>query len=264
MKKILSLLLLTIIVLITAAGCSKKETSLNTLESIKKAGVMTVGLDDSFPPMGFRDENNNIVGFDIDLGNAIGEKLGVKVEYSATDFSGIIEALKAGKFNIILSTLSITDERKEKILFSDPYVMEGQIVAVKAGNTSITKAADLTGKIVAAQLGSTSEEAAKKLEGLKELKAYDKVTEAFHDLQIGRVDAVVVDELVGRYYISKAPNDYKVLDEKLTDEPVGIGFKKEDTELKDAVQKAFNDLKADGTLSEISNKWFGTDIYKSK
>lgn len=264
MKKILSLLLLTIIVLITAAGCSKKETSLNSLESIKKAGVMTVGLDDSFPPMEYRDEKNNLVGFDIDLGNAIGEKLGVKVEYSATDFSGIIEALKAGKFNIILSTLSITDERKEKILFSDPYVMEGQIVAVKAGNASITKAADLTGKIVAAQLGSTSEEAAKKLEGLKELKAYDKVTEAFHDLQIGRVDAVVVDELVGRYYISKAPNDYKVLDEKLTDEPVGIGFKKEDTELKDAVQKAFDDLKADGTLSKISNKWFGTDIYKSK
>ena len=262
MKKALSFILLTIIVLVTAAGCSKKETNLNSLERVKKAGVITFGTDDSFPPMEYRDEQNNLVGFDVDLADAIGEKLGVKAEFTTTDFSGIIEALKAGKFDAILATLSITDERKEKILFSDPYVMEGQIVAVKAGNDTITKVADLTGKVVAAQLGSTSEQAAKKIEGLKEYKAYDKATEAFHDLEIGRIDAVVVDELVGRYYISKVPDDYKVLDEKLSDEPVGIGFNKEDVELKDAVQKAFNDLKADGTLSQISMKWFGTDVYK--
>ncbi len=262
MKKIASLLLLSILVLIVTAGCSKKETNLSTLESIKKAGVITFGTDDSFPPMEYRDEQNNLLGFDVDLADAIAGKLGVKAKFTTTDFSGIIEALKAGKFDAILATLSITDERKGKILFSDPYVMEGQIVAVKAGNNAITKAADLTGKTVAAQLGSTSEQAAKKLEGLKEYKAYDKATEAFNDLKIGRIDAVVVDELVGRYYISKVPDDYKVLDEKLSDEPVGIGFRKEDTELKDAVQKAFNDLKADGTLSKISIKWFGTDVYK--
>lgn len=262
MKKVLSLLLLTIIVLITAAGCSKKEANLSTLESIKKAGVITFGTDDSFPPMEYRDEQNNLIGFDVDLASAIGEKLGVKAKFTTTDFSGITEALKAGKFDAILATLSITDERKEKILFSDPYIMEGQIVAVKAGNAAINKPADLAGKVAATQLGSTSEQAAKKIQGLKEYKAYDKVTEAFHDLEIGRIDAVVVDELVGRYYISKSPQDYKVLDEKLSDEPVGIGFRKEDTELRDAVQKAVNDLKADGTLSKISMKWFGTDIYK--
>lgn len=262
MKKILSMLLLTIIVLITAVSCSKKEENLSTLENIKKAGVITFGTDDSFPPMEYRDEQNNLVGFDIDLADAIGEKLGVKAEFVTSDFAGIIEALKAKKFDAILATLSITDERKGKILFSDPYIMEGQIVAVKAGNDAITKPADLAGKVIAAQLGSTSEVAAKKLEGLKEYKAYDKVTEAFHDLEIGRIDAVVVDELVGRYYISKSPENYKVLDEKLADEPVGIGFRKEDTELKDAVQKAYDDLKADGTLSEISIKWFGTDVYK--
>ena len=263
MKKILSLLLLTVFVLITITGCSKKEDeNLSTLEGIKKAGVITFGTDDSFPPMEYRDEQNNLVGFDIDLADAIGEKLGVKAEFTTTDFSGIVEALKAKKFDAILATLSITNERKEKVLFSEPYIMEGQIVAVKAGNASVTKPADLAGKVVAAQLGSTSEQAAKKLEGLKEYKAYDKVTEAFHDLEIGRIDAVVVDELVGRYYISKASENYKVLDEKLSDEPVGIGFRKEDTELKDVVQEAFNDLKADGSLSEISMKWFGTDIYK--
>lgn len=262
MKKTLSLLLIAIVVLITAAGCSKKDENISTLESIKKAGVMKIGLDDSFPPMEYRDEKNNLVGFDIDLGNAIAEKLGVKAEYVTTDFAGIIEALKAGKFDVAITALSITDERKEKILFSEPYIMEGQIVAVKAGNNAMSKVSDLTGKVVAAQLGSTSEEAAKKLEGLKEYKAYDKVTEAFHDLEIGRIDAVVVDELVGMYYMSKAPEDYKVLNEKLTDEPIGIGFKKEDADLQAAVQKAFDELKEEGTLSEISMKWFGKDVYK--
>lgn len=262
MKKLLSLILIAALVITIAVGCTKEQSNLSTLEKIKSAGVITMGLDDSFPPMEYRDDKNNLVGFDIDLGNAIAEKLGVKAEFVATDFSGIIEALKAGKFDIILSCLSITDERKEMILFSEPYIMEGQIVAVrKEDAASIVVPADLTGKIVAAQLGSTSEQAAKKLEGLKELKSYDKVTEAFHDLAIGRIDAVVVDELVGMYYISSTPDKYSVLSEKLTDEPVGIGFKKGDETLQAAVQKAFDELKADGTLTEISKKWFGIDIY---
>ena len=262
MKKLLSLILIAVLLITITVGCTKKQTDLNTFEKVKSSGVLTMGLDDSFPPMEYRDDKNTLIGFDIDLGNALAEKLGVKAEFVATDFSGIIEALKVGKFDLILSCLSITDERKEKILFSEPYIMEGQIVAVKKENAStIVTPADLTGKIVAAQLGSTSEEAAKKLEGLKELKAYDKVTEAFHDLSIGRVDAVVVDELVGMYYISSSANSYAVLSDKLTDEPVGIGFKKEDVELQTAVQKAFDELKANGTLTEISKKWFGIDIY---
>lgn len=262
MKKTFLIVTLVAILLTIVSGCTKKDSELNSLERIKKEGVLKIGTDDSFPPMEYRDEQNNLLGFDVELGNAIGEKLGVKVEFISTDFSGIIEALKAEKFDMILATLGITDDRKEKILFSDPYIMEGQIVAVKAGNDNVTKPADLKGKIVAAQLGSTSEEAAKTLEDLKEYKAYDKVTEAFHDLKIGRIDAVVVDELVGRYYISKASSDYKVLAEKLTDEPIGIGFKKEDTKLQEAVKKAFDELKADGTLSKISIKWFGVDNFK--
>jgi polar amino acid transport system substrate-binding protein len=262
MKKLALLILIAVLVVTIAAGCTKQQTNLTTLEKIKSTGVLTMGLDDSFPPMEYRDEKNNLVGFDIDLGNALAGKLGVKAEFVTTDFSGIIEALKVGKFNMILSCLSITDERKESILFSEPYIMEGQIVAIKKSDANIiVSTADLKGKIVASQLGSTSEQAAKKLEGLKELKSYDKVTEAFHDLSIGRIDAVVVDELVGMYYISTSADNYAVLSEKLTDEPVGIGFKKEDTELQAAIQKAFDELKADGTLTEISKKWFGVDIY---
>lgn len=262
-KKIISLTVLVIMVLTIMVGCAKKpDATLNSLERVKKAGKLTIAIDDSFPPMEYRDDKNTLMGFDIDFALAIGEKLGVKVEHVPTDWNGIIEALKAKKFDIILSTLSITDERKEKIDFSEPYLMEGQIIVVKKGNTVIKGKEDLTGKIVACQLGTTGEEAGKKLTGLKELKPYDKITEAFHDLKIGRVDTVIVDELVGRYYISKSPDDYVVLDQKLTDEPVGIGFNKDDKELREAIQKAINDLKADGTMTKISTKWFGVDYYK--
>ncbi|EYE88445.1 amino acid ABC transporter substrate-binding protein [Fervidicella metallireducens AeB] len=263
MKKIFVTFLVTVIVL-GFIGCSspKESNQLNSLEKIKKSGILTMGLDDSFPPMEFRDDNNNLQGFDIDLGNEIAKKLGVKAEFITTDFNGIILALTTGKFDMVLSTLSITDERKQTIDFSEPYIMEGIIVAIKGGNSTINNLEDLKGKIIACQMGSTSESAGQKISGIKELKKYDKITEAFHDLSIGRIDAVVVDELVGRYYMSKKSGEYEVLKDKLNDEPVGIGFKKEDVELKEAVQKAIEELKKDGTLSKLSIKWFGVDIYK--
>lgn len=256
------LIMVVALLLIAAVGCQKQESkSLNSLEKVQQAGKLMIGLDDSFPPMEFRDAENNLVGFDIDLGHAIAGKLGVKAEFLPTDFNGIILALTSGKFDAIIATLSITEERKKTIAFSEPYIMEGIIVAVKNGNEAVKTMSDLKDKVIACQLGSTSEAAASKIEGYKELKKYDKVTEAFQDLAIGRVDAVVVDEIVGRYYMSQKQGEYTVLEGKLNDEPVGVGFKQEDTELREAIQKSIDELKADGTLSQISIKWFGVDLY---
>ena len=261
MKKTMAIILMIILVGALFTGCKKSDTAVNSLEQIKKDGVIKMGLDDSFPPMEFRDEKNNLVGFDIDLGNEIAKKLGVKAEFVTNDFSGIILAMQAGKFNIALTTLSITDERKKTIDFSKPYIMEGQIVVVKNDNTQIKEPSDLEGKTAACQLGSTSEQAVQSVKGLKELKKYDKIPQAFQDLSIGRIDAVVVDEIVGLYYMTQKPNEYKVLEKKLSDEPVGIGFKKEDKDLQAEIQKALDELKEDGTLSKLSVKWFGTDLY---
>jgi len=241
-------------------GCGQKGK--NSLEEVQKSGKLTVGLDDSYPPMEFRDSNNKLVGFDVDLGDAVGKKLGVKTEYTSTDFNGIILALSSSKFNIILSAMSITADRKKSIDFSDAYVMGGQVAAIKQGNTKIKKLDDLKGKVVACQLGSTGDTAATAMKGLKEVKRYDKITEAFQELSIGRVDAVIMDAQVGGYYVAKKPGQYKVLTEKISEEPMGIGFKKKDVELKAAIQKAINELKADGTLSKLSVKWFGFDAYK--
>ena len=262
MKKFMSIILTVTMAGAILTGCGKKAENVNSLEAVQKVGVLTVGLDDSYPPMEFRDSKNELVGFDVDLGNEIGKKLGVKTEYITTDFSGILLALTSSKFNMILSGMSITDERKQSIDFSDTYVMGGQVVAIKQGNASIKSLEDLKGKIVACQLGSTGDTAATAMEGLKEVKKYDKITEAFQELSLDRVDAVIMDAQVGGYYVAKKPGEYEVLKNAISEEPMGIGFKKEDKELKDAIQKALNELKADGTLSKLSVKWFGFDVYK--
>lgn len=264
MKKILAILLTTAIAITLFAGCSKSKNNTavdNSLERVQKAGKLTIGVDDSYPPMEYRDESNNLVGFDVDLGNAIAGKLGVKAEWIPTDWNGVVLALNASKFDIVLSAMSITDERKNEIDFAGPYIDGGQIIVVKSGS-SIKTSADLKDKVLGCQLGATGEQAAMKIQGTKEVKKYDKITEAFHDLTAGRIDAVIVDGQVGGYYTKKEPNAFVILEEKLTKEPEGIGVRKADKKLNAAIQKALDDLKADGTLTNLSNKWFGYDIYK--
>lgn len=281
LKKVLSLVLVIIMTLAFFSGCSKKvdnpaPTTAGQTSSpaksdsaaallpanIKSAGKITIGLDDAYPPMEYRDENNKLVGFDIDFGNAIGEKLGVKIEWVSTAWDGILPSLKANKFDMILSSLSITDERKKEIAFSEPYIKGGPIVITLKGNTSVKSNDDLKGKVVGTQLGSTGDDAASAVNGIKELKKYDKITEALQELSNKRVDAVVADDQVGMYYIGLDSEKYAEA-YKMAEEPFGIGFRQSDTALRDAVQKAINDLKTDGTLSKISLKWFKTDYYKN-
>ena len=265
MKKIMSIVLTVTIAGALLVGCGQKQEKqekLNSLEAVQKSGKLTIGLDDSYPPMEFRDSKNELVGFDIDLGNEVAKKLGVKAEYTSTDFNGIVLALSSSKFNIILSAMSITDERKQSIDFSDSYVMGGQVAAIKQGNTQIKSLEDLKGKVVACQLGSTGDTAATAMKGLKSVERYDKITEAFQELSIGRVDAVIMDAQVGGYYVAKKPGEFEVLKDRISEEPIGIGFKKEDKELREAIQTAINELKADGTLSKLSQTWFGFDAYK--
>lgn len=270
-KKIISLLCTIVLVGGVLVACqnnkstqgAKSTENLNSLERVQKAGVLTMGLNDTYPPMEFRDESQKLVGFDIDLGQEIGKKLGVKVEVKTNDWKGIILSLKSKKFDMILSCMTITDARKQEINFSEPYIVGGQRIVVKKGNTNIKTAEDLKGKTIGVQLGTTGEMAANKIQGIKELKKYDGVTEAFNDLTVGRVDAVIADGQVGGFYLKKKGDELVILDAKLSQEPVGIGFRKEDTHLRDAVQKALDELKADGTMSKLSEKWFGFDIYKN-
>ncbi|MBO8127169.1 MAG: amino acid ABC transporter substrate-binding protein [Firmicutes bacterium] len=224
-----------------------------SLERVKKAGKLVIGIDDAYPPMEFRDENNQLVGFDIDLAREIGKRLGVEVEWVPTEWNGVILALNSGKFDIILSAMSITEERAKQVDFSPPYIDMGQVVVTRT-NSNISNVEDLKGKVIGTQLGSTSAEAARTIEGIKELKEYPKFTEVFLDLAIGRIDAGVVDQLVANYYANTRPNVFKVAFQ-VVPEPIGIAYRKEDDSLQEAIDSILLDLIEEGYIEELIQKW---------
>lgn len=252
----------------TTESAGDDTSSADTGEALPTLSQDTIiiGLDDELPPMGFRDENNEIVGFDIDLAKAVGEKLGVTVEFQPIDWAAKEIELESGKIDALWNGLTITDERKETMDITDPYLQNRQIIVVKT-DSDIQSKADLEGKIVGLQDGSSAVDAvnADELASAMELTTYDTNILALSDLDIGRVDAVVADETFVGYYMSQNENDFRVIEDgDFGEEYYGIAVKKGNTELLNAIQAALDELDADGTAAEISNTWFGEDIYVHK
>lgn len=262
MKKIFALCMMLVLAVTALAGCGSNSAQ---KEESKK---IVVGLDDSFPPMGFKDEKNEIVGFDIDLAKEVAKRLGREVEFKAIDWNSKEAELKSGRVDILWNGLDITDKRKENMLFSEPYMDNRQIVFVaKNGKVAVAGETDLAGKTIGTQSGGTTEEYFENKPELKasmkEVKYYPDYINAFMDLENGRLDAVVGDEIIGRYYISKHPDEIQAIDTVIgTVSQFGIAFRKDDQKLRDEVQKVFDEMKADGTVAKISEKWFAKDITK--
>lgn len=264
MKKIL---LAVFAVLMTAAlltGCgdsTKKETAKETT----KAKKIVIGLDDNFPPMGFRDKDGKLTGFDIEMAREAAKRMGVEAEFKPIDWASKEAELSSKRVDMLWNGLTITEKRKEVIAFSNPYMENKQVVITKAGSP-IKKIADLEGKTVGTQEGSTSVDALEKnpelLKSFKELKKYGDFIAALLDLDSGRLDAVVIDEIVGRYYTTMKPGQYAVLEENLGTEDFGVGMRKDDKELIASLQKALDEMKKDGTSAKISEKWFGSNVVK--
>ena len=268
MKKT-SVLMIALLAGALLAGCGKKEEAPAAKPAAAPAPAaavaVVVGLDDHFPPMGFRDEKNNLVGFDIDLANEAGKRLGVEVKFKPIDWSAKEAELNGKRVDVLWNGLTITEQRKANILFTTPYLENRQIIVVTEKSAIKTKA-ELAGKVLGVQDGSSAIEAVQKDEAtaksIKELKKFGDNVTALMDLTAGRLDALVVDEVVGRYYTAKKPGEYRVLDENFGTEDYGIGTRKEDTELMGKIQKAMDDMKKDGSAAAISTKWFGKDIVK--
>lgn len=262
MKKIIGIILTGIICTSFLTGFTKTAASDGSLDRVKKAGKIVVGIDDTYPPMEFTDKDGKIVGYDIDMANAIGKKLGVKVEFAPTAWDGIFMALQAKRFDLIQSTVSITPERSKSMIFTKPYVYGGNAIFVRADNTTINSSADFKGRIIGCQIGTTGQNVLDKMTDIKEEKKYNGMTDAFMDLKNKRIEAVVSDPMVGDYYIASQKGTFKRVKSMLNQEPIGVAFRKADVKLRDAYQKAMDDLKKDGTLSKLSMKWFGYDVNK--
>ncbi len=266
MKKI-TVLMMALLAGAALQGCGKKEEAkvAAPVAPAPAAAVSVVGLDDNFPPMGFRNEKNELVGFDIDLAKEAGKRLGAEVQFKPIDWSAKEAELSGKRVDVLWNGLTITEPRKEKILFTTPYLENHQIIIVTEKSAVKTKA-DLKGKVVGVQDGSSAIEAIQKddatAKSIKELKKFGDNVTALMDLSAGRLDALVVDEVVGRYYTAKKPGEYRVLEENFGTEDYGVGTRKDDTELMGKIQKAMDDMKKDGAAARISTQWFGKDIIK--
>lgn len=244
-------------------GCNEKNDSQNqqgdvSLDKVKKAGEFVLGLDDSFPPMGFRDKDNNIVGFDIDLATEVCSRLGVKLKTQPISWDAKEQELNTGKIDCIWNGMSVDSSRAAAMNLSDAYLRNRMIFAVK--DKSLSKLAALSGKKIAVQNGSTAQgilDASAAGKAAKEIVPFDDNQTALMDLDKGGVDAVFLDEIVAKYWISSNGKDYVILEEGLSDEEYAIGFRKKDQALRDAVNNTIKAMQADGKFAEISAKWFG-------
>lgn len=238
------------------AGCGSSEK-----DSMEKDKLIA-GFDNTFAPMGFKKDGKN-VGFDIDMAKEISKKIGKEIEFQNIDWDLKESELESGSIDLIWNGYSVTEKRKEQVLFSDPY-MENRQLIITTDETAITTKADLAGKTVSVQKNSSAYDAVMKDEAFVEtldggkLTQFDTNNDCFMDLESGRSDAIVVDETLARYYIRQQSNgvNYVYLDENFGAEEYAIGMRKTDKELGKQINKALKELTEDGTYDEIKAKWF--------
>lgn len=242
-------------------ACSKKE-----IKSVMDKDKIIVGLDDAFAPMGFKNESGEIVGFDVDLAKEVGQRLDKEVVFQPIDWSMKESELNSGNIDFIWNGYTITEERKEKVDFSEAYLNNKQVI-VTLTTTDINSKSDLADKKVGAQSESSAIEAMEKdMELYESFYGGEAITfednnQALMDLEAGRIDAVVADEILVKYYIKlKGEDKFKVLTENFGSEEYGVGIRKGDIETVEAINNAFEEMKKDGKMAEISQKWFGEDI----
>jgi polar amino acid transport system substrate-binding protein len=243
------------------SSCGSSPTP-TTWDEIIDRGYVIVGLDDTFAPMGFRNTAGDIVGFDVDLAKLVFEKLDIEVRFQPIDWAAKFLELDSGSIDMVWNGLTITEPRRLETLFSDPYLANRQVIMTKV-NSTITTIAGLDDKKVGVQLGSASEDAVQAnpiIDDLNELVTFDTFDLAIADLSAGNVDAVVVDEIYGRYLISQQPGLYKVLTEDFGDEEYGIGFRLGNTTIRDTVNTTLFDLIENGQAGLVSEAWFAEDI----
>lgn len=262
-RRIVAVCMSIIMIILMLSGCSNGSKSSDSWNKVKNKGKFVMGLDDSFPPMGFRDEKNNIVGYDIDVAKEACKRLNIELVVQPINWDTKEQEINTGNIDAIWNGFTITPERQKELLFSKPYMKNRQVIIVNK-NSSVSSLKDLQGKKVGLQAESSAADALNQKadfkKSLKETVEFKDNVTALMDLEKGGVDAVLMDEVVARYFIQKKDKGYKVLDEALAEEEYGVGFRKNDKELVGKFQETLEGMAKDGKLAEISNNWFGKDI----
>lgn len=225
-------------------------------------GTLIVGFDQDFPPMGFVGDDGEYTGFDLELAQEVAKRLGLEYKAQPIAWDSKDMELESGNIDCIWNGFTMTG-REDDYTWTEPY-MANQQVFVVANDSDINSQADLAGKIVEVQADSSAEAALKEAPELtatfKELLTTADYNTAFMDLEQGAVDAIAMDVIVAGYQIQQRNADFKILDDSLSEEEYGVGFKKGNTELRDKVQSTLEEMAEDGTLQEVSEKWFSKDV----
>jgi polar amino acid transport system substrate-binding protein len=264
MKKTTLVLMAMLLVASSLFAAGTKEQGVdNSLQKVLDNGKFIVGLDDAFPPMGFRDEANEIVGFDVDLAKEVCSRLGIEAVFQPIDWNAKEQELNTGNIDCIWNGFTITEDRLANMTFTKPYVSNAQVVVVK-GDSPYTTLASLAGKKLGYQAGSSAAEAVdgnpEFKKSLKQIIEFKENLTGLMDLEIGGIDALVLDLLVANDNINRSGKDFKIMGETLTSEDYGIGFRKGEQKLADGVWAQLLAMAKDGTMATIATKWFGADI----
>ena len=225
-------------------------------------GILIVGFDQDFPPMGFMGDDGEYTGFDLELAQEVAKRLGLEYKAQPIAWDSKDMELEAGNIDCIWNGFTMTG-REDDYTWSEPYMANTQVFVV-AKDSGIASQEDLAGKIVECQVDSSAEAALKEVPDLtatfKELLTTADYNSAFMDLEQGAVDAIAMDVIVAGYQIQQRNADFVILEDSLSAEEYGVGFKKGSTQLRDKVQATLEEMAADGTLKSISEKWFGEDV----
>ena len=244
---------------------SEQQTTQNDeWARIKKAKQITIGLDDTFVPMGFRDKNGQIVGFDVDLANAVFKTMWIKVKWQPIDWSMKETELNTGNIDAIWNGYTVTSAREKQVAFSKPYHQATQVLVTLKKN-NINRFSDMKDKVLGDQTASSGDEGFNKYPKVlkqyvkgQQVVGYDTFDKAFNDLNAGRIDGLLIDEDYARYYVAHQPNpkDYTVTVGAFPIDQTAVGFRKSDTQLRQAVDDTLATFKKDGRLQQIEKKWF--------
>lgn len=241
------LLIVVGLVAVSIGGCQRAEEEITSI---------TCATDATWPPMEMVDANRNIVGFDVDFLNAVAREAGFKVEFKNTAWDGIFAGIAAGKYDAIMSSVTILEERKKTMSFSEPYVNVGLVLVVPKESDAVM-IADLAGKSVGTQIGTTSAQEIEKVEGV-ELKSYDEIGLAFEDMATGRIAGVVCDTVVAAHYALRQDEyreKFKLAGDILTEEYYGIVVQKDNKKLLDLINKGIKAVQGKGIDKQLEKKW---------
>ena len=269
-KGILGLLTLVGMAVMSLAGCTQlaSNPTVDNWDKYQQQKSITVGFDNTFVPMGFEEKNGNYSGFDIELAKYVSKKLGITVHFQPIDWDMKETELQNGTIDAIWNGYSATDERREKVAFTIPYMQNTQILVVKK-TSGIHSVEDMTGKVLGAQNGSSGmldfEEHPEVLKNRVkggDADQYQSVNEAIIDLKNDRIDALLIDRVYADYYLTTEgiADEYDTIPSGFESESFAVGVRPADKKLLEALNQAFKELYQEGIFQQISQKWFGEDV----